>query len=287
MIARTPSLSVQRELIRQPGRFYPEGAPASASLIHTGNGLLVSDHHPQDAAGFAGALIVPPGAAPYVARLRAALDRHRMGGAPEELETAFGAARVLLAALAPSAPGGRPDLDELRRLADQVPELGAFLSVAAGEAERLVRTATVRLWQALGLRTTPPAWSAAEHAAARMLFACACAPTQEADPTRLRTGLRALAAPRFAEALCAELSREEAAWPLALGDRYASVRHRCAPRTAWRSRGLSDLLRDDERTREAVTVRLERWLSGGGALPALAAELEAALVHARTPPRFA
>ena len=252
--------------------------------------MLVSDHHPQDSAGSGAALVLPPQAAPYVARLRAALERCRMAAGPAELENAFGAARVLLAALepsAPSAPGGRPDLGRLHRLAEQVPEFGAFLTLAAGEAERVVRTGTAGLWHELGLRSAPPAWSAAEHAAARMLFACACAPAQEADPARLRTGLRALAAPRFAEALCAELGREEAAWRAALRDRYESVRHRVAPRTAWRSRGLSDLLRADERAREAVTARLEHWLAGGGALPALAAELEAGLVHVRTPPRFA
>ncbi|HEY6526570.1 MAG TPA: hypothetical protein VIY10_22480, partial [Solirubrobacteraceae bacterium] len=71
------------------------------------------------------------------------------------------------------------------------------------------------------------------------------------------------------------------------GDRYESVRHRCARRTTWRSLGLSDLLRGDELSRTAVTRRLERWMADGGLLPTLAGELEAAIVHARTPARFA
>ncbi|HZE03895.1 MAG TPA: hypothetical protein VE127_01655, partial [Solirubrobacteraceae bacterium] len=65
------------------------------------------------------------------------------------------------------------------------------------------------------------------------------------------------------------------------------VRHRCARRTAWRSLGLSELLRDDEVARSAVTRRLERWVADGGLVATLPAELEAAIVHARTPARFA
>ncbi len=65
------------------------------------------------------------------------------------------------------------------------------------------------------------------------------------------------------------------------------MRHRYARRTTWRDRGLADLLACDEATHSAVRRRLERWLTEGGRLPALAAELEAALVHERTPARFA
>ena len=111
---------------------------------------------------------------------------------------------------------------------------------------------------------------------------------QETDPARLRSGLRSLAAARIGQMLAAELTAGEDVWPIALGDRYGSVRHRCAPRTTWRSRGLSDLLRID----------LGHPPGGGDATGAmadrrratsigLAAELEAALVHARTPARFA
>lgn len=226
-------------------------------------------------------------ALPYVEELRLALARDRGGSAAGELERAFAAARGLVAAAGATGPGDRPDLEQMRALAVAIPEFGEFLARASDETARLVHGATSGLWSALGLRSPAPGWTAAEHEAAQMLFACACAPSQTGDPARLGEGLRALAAGRFAELLCAELQAGEAPWMHALAGRYASVRHRCAPRTTWRSRGLSDLLRVDERTRGAVRARLERWLAGGGALPLLGAELEAALVHARTPARFA
>lgn len=233
------------------------------------------------------AVALPPQAAPYLNRLRDALAHHRATAAPEDLEAGFGAARAVVASVAQPRPDGRPDVEEMRRLAVQLPEFGEFVSVAADEAGRLARAATTSLWAQLELRSPPPAWTPPERDAARMLFACACAPGQDPDPSRLRDGLRALAAGRLAGLLAAELAASEDAWERALGERYQSVRHRCAPRTTWRSRGLSDLLREDERSRAAVTARLERWLAGGGAAAALGAELEAALVHARTPPRFA
>jgi hypothetical protein len=233
------------------------------------------------------AVALPPQAAPYLNRLRDALAHHRATAAPEDLEAGFGAARAVVASVTQPRPDGRPDVEEMRRLAAQLAEFGEFVSVAADEAGRLARVAITSLWAELGLRSPPPAWTPPERDAARMLFACACAPGQDPDPARLRDGLRALAAGRLAGLLAAELAGSEDAWERALGDRYQSVRHRCAPRTTWRSRGLSELLREDERSRAAVTARLARWLAGGGAAAALGAELEAALVHARTPPRFA
>jgi hypothetical protein len=50
---------------------------------------------------------------------------------------------------------------------------------------------------------------------------------------------------------------------------------------------LAELIRTDDSARSAVTVRLERWIAGGGQPATLAGELEAALVHSRTPSRFA
>ena len=182
---------------------------------------------------------------------------------------------------------GRPELEQLRHLADVLPEFGELLTAAAGEAERVVCAGTVGVWSALGLRSAAPSWTPAERDAARMVFACACAPAMRMDPVRFQAGLRAVAAPRFAELLARELAESEEAWARALGDRYESVRHRCARRTTWRSLGLADLLRGDEMSRKAVTRRLERWMADGGLLPTLAGELEAAIVHARTPARFA
>ncbi len=264
--------------------------------------MLVSDDQTQpfDAAPTAGGapvaasarptpqlpVALPPEAIPHLLQLRAALGRYRTTAAPAELSGAFPAAGAMIGTIVTSVDG-RPELEQLRRLADTLPEFGELLSAAAGEAERVVCAGTVGVWGALGLRSTAPSWTPAERDTARMVFACACAPALRMDPVRFQAGLRAVAAPRFAELLCRELAESEEAWTRALGDRYESVRHRCARRTTWRSLGLSDLLRGDEISRLAVTRRLERWMADGGLLPTLAGELEAAIVHARTPARFA
>jgi hypothetical protein len=262
--------------------------------------MLVSDDQTQpfDAAPTAGAApmplgppvplaaALPPEALPHLLALRAALGRYRDSAAPAELSGAFPAASAVIGTMVRSVDG-RPELEQLRRLADTLPEFGELLSAAAGEAERVICAGTAGVWSALGLRSTAPSWTPAEHDAARMVFACACAPAMRMDPVRFQAGLRAVAAPRFAQLLCRELAESEEAWTRALGERYESVRHRCARRTTWRSLGLSDLLRGDENARKAVTRRLERWIADGGLLPTLAGELEAAIVHARTPARFA
>ena len=120
-----------------------------------------------------------------------------------------------------------------------------------------------------------------------MVFACACAPAMRMDPVRFQAGLRAVAAPRFAELLCRELAESEEAWTRALGERYESVRHRCARRTTWRSLGLSDLLRGDEALAPGGHSPSRALDGRRRPAPTLAGELEAAIVHARTPARFA
>jgi hypothetical protein len=232
------------------------------------------------------AVALPPEALPHLLALRASLTRYRTSAAPTELSGAFPAAGAMIATMVTSVDG-RPELEQLRRLADTLPEFSELLSAAAGEAERVICSGTINVWGALGLRSAAPSWTATERDTARMVFACACAPAMRMDPVRFQTGLRAVAAPRFAGLLCRELAESEEAWTRALGDRYDSVRHRCARRTTWRSLGLADLLRGDQTSRRAVTARLERWMADGGLLGTLAGELEAAIVHARTPARFA
>lgn len=233
------------------------------------------------------ALSLPPQAAPYLACLRTAVSRYGSSRDPSDLEYAFAAARLMLAELMSTERGARPELEELRCLARTVPPFGELLSLGAGEAEQAVHDGTRRLWRALGLRSPPPSWTASELDAARMAFACACAPDNRTSGDRLQAGLRQLAAHRIAQLLCAELTTSEQPWCKALSDRYGSVRHRYARRTPWRSRGLAELIRTDEPARAAVTQRLERWIADGGRPAALAGELEAALVHTRTPAKFA
>jgi hypothetical protein len=227
----------------------------------------------------------------HVAPLRAALGGYRRGGELAYLDAAFAAARGLVAALPWCSGQERPDLEELRWVARTVPEFDDLLTVASGEAERAISASRRSAWTALGLRPGQPGWTATELESARMLFACTCAAPRSPGfaPGTARgipAGLRGLGAGRQALQLTGELAREERLWQRTLGSRYESVRHRYARRTTWGDRGLADLLRD-ESTHRAVTRRLERWLTDGGRLPALAGELEAALVHERTPPRFA
>jgi len=238
---------------------------------------------------------LPASAAPQLARLRGALRRYRDHRVPGALEAAFAAAATIVAAAdmgpdgsVPSpGPGARADIERLRSLALAIPDLGELLSCAADEAERAVEGGIALLWSTIGLRGTAPSWTSQEWQAARMVFACACAPAPAPSPARLRESLRTLAAARFASAMCDAFAIDEAPWRRALGDRYDSVRHRCAHRTTWRSRGLAERLRTDDAARTALTARLERWICAGGEAPLLPSELEAALVHASARPRFA
>lgn len=233
---------------------------------------------------------VAPETAPYLGQLRHALARYQAAPHPDELGRAFAAASAVVSRLVGAGGGtgaARPDLGEMRRLMRTLPEFGDVVTTAAVVAERSADDAAAALWGRLRLTSPRPGWNRTEREAAEMVFACACALGEHADTERLRAGLRAIAAPRHAELLSAELATSEPAWVAALGDRYDSVRHRCAPRTAWRSRGLSELLAADESARRAVVQRLTRWLALGGEPATLPAELEAAIVHARTPARFA
>src|ERR1700751_2647348 len=78
---------------------------------------------------------LPPEAAPHLLALRAALARYRTTAAPAELSGAFPAAGAVIGAMVHSVDV-RPELEQLRRLADTLPEFGELLSAAAGEAER-------------------------------------------------------------------------------------------------------------------------------------------------------
>ena len=222
-----------------------------------------------------------------VYRMHLAVTGHEESGEARHLDEGFVLARELLGALTRSDLEQPAGIDELRRLVDGVPTLGALLERAADTAGDAIERSCAAMFLTLEVGGQAPRWSEAERDTARMVFAYACGPVTAKSPEWLARSLRRISAPRIAAHLCAELSHREGVWRAALGDGYASLRHRCAPRTVLRSRGLSDLLRADADCCAAVTARLERWVISGGELSELPRELEAAVVHVRTPARLA
>jgi hypothetical protein len=224
----------------------------------------------------------------YVAALHAAMLRHQREGSPASLDQAFAAAGAAVARLRGERAAAPPDVDEVRRLFELLPDFERLVAIAVGEAARAAAAAGARMWQWLRLAGPPPAWNEDELARARLLVACACAPLDVRGEQWLGPRLRRLAAGRWAELIVERLGgTDEQWWREALGERYESVRQRCAPRTSWRTRGLAVLAEADPRTRATLKARLERWLAAGGELERLPAELEASLVQSRTPPRVA
>jgi hypothetical protein len=223
----------------------------------------------------------------HAAALHDAVERYQRDQSPATLNGAFAAAAVAVAALRAERAGVPPDLEEVRRLFERLPDFELLVSIAAGEADRAASAGGARVWQWLGFPGSSPSWDEAELARARLLVACACAPLDGRGAQWLGPRLRRLAAARWAELIVDALSTaDEDWWQGALGERYESVRQRCAPRTTWRVRGLA-VLTSDERTRETLRARLERWLAAGAELERLPDELEASLVQSRTPPRVA
>lgn len=220
-------------------------------------------------------------------RLQAAVEGHDETGDARNLDEGFVLARELLAGMIQADVEHPAGIDELRRLAEELPALGGLLDRAADTAGEAVERSCAALFTTLEITGRPPCWSAAERDTARMVFAYACGPVTAKSPEWLARSLRRISAPRIAARICEELARREVVWRAALGDGYGSLRHRCAPRTPLRSRGLADLLRGDAACRAAVTERLERWVIAGGDLEELPRELEAAVVHVRTPSRLA
>jgi hypothetical protein len=223
----------------------------------------------------------------HVAALHAAVERYERDQSPAALNGAFAAAAVVVAGVRGERADVPPDVEEVRRLFELLPDFERLVAIAAGEADRAAAAGGARVWQWLGFPGSSPCWDEAELARARLLVACACAPLDGRGAQWLGPRLRRLAAARWAQLIVDTLSAaDEDWWQRALGERYESVRRRCAPRTTWRVRGLA-VLASDERTREALRARLERWLAAGAELERLPDELEASLVQSRTPPRVA
>ena len=220
--------------------------------------------------------------------LRAALDRYQEAGSPAALDAAFAAAARAVAERRGERANEPPDVTELDRLFEELPDYEELVNIAVEQTERSVGSAGVRLWRWFGLETTPPTWNEGERSRARMLVACACAPLDEQVVGWLGPRLLKLSADRWAALLTADLRRaDEDLWRRVLGERYESVWRRCAPRGRWRTRELAYLLANDEATAAAMQRRLSRWLSGGAAIERLPGEVEAAFVEKRAPDRLA
>ena len=223
-----------------------------------------------------------------VLALRAALDRYQDAGSPAALDAAFAAAARAVAERRGDRANEPPDVTELERLFEEVPEYEELVDTAVEQTERSVGAAGVRLWEWFGLETTPPTWNEGERSRARLLVACACAPLDEQVVGWLGPRLLKLSADRWAALLMADLRQaDEDLWRRVLAERYESVWRRCAPRGRWRTRELADLLSGDDATAAAMQRRLARWLANGAAVERLPGEIEAAFVETRTPDRLA
>lgn len=220
--------------------------------------------------------------------LRAALARYERAGSPAALDAAFVAAARAVAGRRGERANDPPDVTEIERLFEEIPEYEELVEVAVHQTERSVEAAGARLWGWLGLETLSPTWNQGERSRARLLVACACAPLDEQVVGWLGPRLLKLSADRWAALLTADLRRaDEDLWRRVLADRYESVWRRCAPRGRWRTRELADLLAKDDAVVAAMQRRLSRWLADGADVKRLPAELEASFVEKRAPDRLA
>jgi hypothetical protein len=223
-----------------------------------------------------------------VRAVRLALDRYQETRSPQALDLAFATTARAVAELRGERASTPPEVSEVSRLFEELPEYEELVSLAVGETEHSVQAAGARLWDWFGLSTPPPRWNDGERARARLLVACACAPLDQQVVRWLGPRLLRLAADRWAALLTAELrGADEQLWQRVLGERYESVWRRCAPRGRWRTRELSDLLARDNDVAASLERQLARWLRDGARMERLTDEVEAAFVHSRTPDRLA
>src|ERR1700733_4364890 len=220
--------------------------------------------------------------------LRVALARYEGARSPQALDRAFATAASAVAQLRGERAKTPPEVSEVRRLFEELPEFKRLVNLAVSETERSVQAAGARLWDWFDLSTPPPRWDDGERARAQLLVACACAPLDEQVVSWLGPRLLRLAADRWAGLLTVELrDADEDLWRRVLGERYESVWRRCAPRGRFRTRELSDLLVSDGAVAASLERQLSRGLREGARLEGLTDAVEAAFVHARTPDRLA
>ena len=157
---------------------------------------------------------------PAALALQTALDRYERAGSPAALDVAFAAAARAVAERRGERANEPPEVTELERLFDEVPDYERLVNIAVGETERSVEAAGARLWEWFGLESTAPTWNEGERSRARLLVACACAPLDEQVVKWLGPRLLRLSADRWAALLTADLRRaDEDLWRRVLGER--------------------------------------------------------------------
>ena len=136
-----------------------------------------------------------------VPALRAALDRYKQAGSPAALDAAFAAAARAVAERRGERADEPPDVTELERLFEELPDYERA-GERRGRPDRAlgrVRRRPAVGW--FGLETTPPTWNEGERSRARLLVACACAPLDEQVVGWLGPRLLKLSADRWAALL--------------------------------------------------------------------------------------
>lgn len=220
------------------------------------------------------------GEEPLELAIRGALGRYRLSHDLRALGEAFAAGRAATAATAGIPRAAAAERRRYSRLA-AVEEL---IDAVTDAADGLIASELARIWTALGFPGASPRWTAQERRSARRMVALAVVAEESQALPGMVAALRRVAAPRLARLLVRELERRgEEPWRRLLGERYASVAHRCAPRPRLRSRQLPSLLAEDPALAEELGKRLAGWFRAGAAPAALAGVVEAVIVHFRTP----
>ena len=100
--------------------------------------------------------------------LRTALERYERAGSPAALDAAFAAAARAVAERRGERANDPPDVTEIERLFEEMPEYEELVEVAVGETERSVEAAGSRLWEWFGLATSSPTWNEGERSRAQV-----------------------------------------------------------------------------------------------------------------------
>ena len=224
-----------------------------------------------------------------VLALRTALDRYQRAGSPAALDVAFAAAARAVAERRGERANDPPDVTELERLFEELPEYEELVEVAVEQTERSVESAGARLWEWFGLETSPPTLerggALARAAAGRLRVRAA----RRAGGRLARTAAaEAVRGPVGGAAHGRPAARRRG--PVAAGARRA-LRVGVAPVRAARpvadARAGAPARQRRRHGRPRCSAGCRGGWPSGADVERLPAELEAAFVETRTPDRLA